>query len=113
MSITGTLSAAISGLQAQSVRLNVAANNIANLRTEGYQALRLDTSTLTTQQTTGTGYAPGGVLVSVSPTIGEDAGVDLGREITNLILAEISYKANASLIRSAEELARTALDLKA
>ena len=111
MSITGTLSAAISGLNADSVRVNVAAHNIATARTADYQPLQVTAKTLTTQQNTTTDYASGGVLVSVSPTLGE--GVNMVREITNMMQAHVSYKANASLIRHVEDMAKTVIDIKA
>lgn len=113
MSITGTMSAAISGMQAGSVRVNVAAGNIANVNTGGYRPLQVRASTLATKQVSETGYSPGGVLVAVSPSPGNDAGVDLAQEAVNLIMAEISYNASAQIIRRAEDMARLVVDLKA
>lgn len=107
------MSAAVSGMQAQSVRANVAANNIANSSTKGYKPQQVRTSTLATKQVSENNYSPGGVQVNVSQASDSGAGVDVALEMINLIQAEISYNANAQIIQRAEDMARRVVDLKA
>lgn len=117
---------AISGLQAASKRVHATASNIANLQTSGsitgegkapYSAL---TTTQSAQVVDGQGagvraeYAsknPGFVPAfdPDSPFADENGvigvpNVDLAEEAVNLNLAEIAYKANAAVIKTAAEL---------
>ena len=59
------MSSAVSALNASVSRLGATADNVANVNTEGYSAKDVRTTTLVTKQTTGTGYASGGVQIYV------------------------------------------------
>lgn len=105
MSISSVLSVAVSGLNASAQRFNVAANNIVNANSEGYQALRVDA----VSQTTGGGATAGGVRNVIT----QGGTVDIATEIVDSIFARISYSANAQVIRTAERTLGQLLDIRA
>lgn len=107
MAISSVLSTAVSGLNASAKKADSAANNIANVSTDGYTASRVSFSTVVSG-----GGANAGTAVAAQ-LIGSDQGVDLASEIVRLKEAEISYKANASVIRTASELSDEILHIKA
>jgi flagellar basal body rod protein FlgG len=78
-----SLAAAASGMEAADTMMGVAAGNIANEATPGYQE----------QQATLSAVPGGGVAVSsVGPS---GAGADLGEEMVQLLTASTMYDANA------------------
>ena len=107
MSISSVLSVAVSGLNASAQRFNVAANNIVNANSEGYQALRVDA----VSQTTGGGATAG--AGGVRNVITQGGTVDIATEIVDSIFARISYSANAQVIRTAERTLGQLLDIRA
>jgi flagellar basal-body rod protein FlgC len=134
------LSSALSGLNAQSLRLKATASNVANVSTGGavpgsaeaaagapvvYRPLRVE-------MTSGVGADGGGYGVSASITEkqnsfsfshnpdapGADAvgmvavpNVDLATEMVNLLDSKNLFKANAAVIRSASEMSGELLDI--
>ncbi len=120
----GSISIALTGLNAAANRLSASASNIANLQTSGsltdpenapYEAL-------TTQNTAD---ANGGVRSQViakgsgfTPTFDPDSpfandqglvgypNIDVAEEAVNITLAEIQYKANLKSIEAASDLAK-------
>jgi len=124
-------SIALSGLNASSTRLGVAANNIANAQTTGaadnpssaYQPQEV------VQQSAG---ESGGVTVSIRNTdpatipayVPTDANanadrlvalpnVSLENEMVTMITAKASYKANLSVIQTQSDMDKALLDIKA
>lgn len=104
MAITPALSTGVSGLRASSLRATSAANNIANINTQGYEATRVS------QNTIRSGPNLSGSSAVEAQLIGTQNGPDLGEEILQLIEAETTYRANAEVIRTASELSRDLLD---
>lgn len=98
MSISGITNIALSGMQAQTTRVSAIANNIANSSTPGYA--KLNTS-LTS--------AVSGVQAIVSPT---DSDVDPATELTDLIEAEQSYKANAVVFETGADMWEMLMSIK-
>lgn len=119
----GSISTALSGLLASSKRVEASASNIANVSTggaldpkDGQQAYTpLDVA----QETTGTGGVKADFIPRDpafvpafdpdSPFANEDGfiatpNVSLTEEIVNLNLAEITYKANVSVIKTSTEM---------
>ena len=99
------LTIAASGIRAQSARAYEIAHNIANVRTPGFRASDVQTVSLEA------GGQGAGVLPkrrAVEDTGGEDA--DLARQLTNPIETEISYKANAKVLRAAGDMLGRAVD---
>jgi len=113
VSLTGVMSAAVSGLRAESLRVNVSANNIANVNTEGFKPQDVASQTLATQQVSNNSYSSGGVLATVSPTSIEDQGTDLSFEFTKLIQAESSYRHNIETLKTADDMLKELVNIKA
>ena len=105
-----------SALRALGKKLEVTANNVANMDTEGFKRSRafLQES------------SPSGVMVSInridspgSPLPTEQGGnekressnVDVGEEIINLITTKHAYTANLKTIKAEEETLGTLLDV--
>ena len=103
------MSSAVSALNANASKVGATADNIVNLTTAGYVAKDVRTSTLVTEQTSGTEYTPGGVQFSIH----EQGQVDLAHEYTNLIQAKVAYSFNVQTIEVAEEMSDALLDIKA
>ncbi len=121
MGMIGSISIALSGLNAASQRLSASASNIANLQTVGsLSGGREPYTPLTTQQTAQEG---GGVRSEVvprnqpfvpafdpdSPFADENGmigvpNINLAEEAVNVQLAETTYKANIATLKTAEEL---------
>lgn len=104
MALTPTLSTGLSGLRASSLRATSAANNIANINTQDYEATRVSQRTIRSSTNLAGGSAVEAQL------IGSQNPPDLGEEILQLIEAETTYRANAEVIRTASELSRDLLD---
>ena len=97
MTIGAVATTALSGMQAQNTRLSATANNIANADTIGYSPLSAQFSSAPT----------GGVQVTVGedrPALPDEASVDLTAEITDLVSASLSFKANASVFETGADL---------
>ena len=91
MSISGITNTALSGMLAQTTRVGVIASNVANISTSGYG--RLNTSLASVES--------GGVQAIVNQT---DQPVDPATELTDLIEAEQSYKANAAVFETGADM---------
>lgn len=100
MSIDTTMSAAISGLHANAVRAGTAAFNVVNANTEGFKARSVNVSSV----------VPVGVTASVATT---GRTVDVAQEFVGMIQAEVGYAANAQVIKAAEQMTGSLLDLLA
>lgn len=104
--IDSLLNTAISGLKTASKRAEVAANNIVNVSTDGFDADRVQQSSIVTDSTPAGGSGVQAQIIAGSqPT-------DLASEIVNLIEAEVAYKASAATLRTAEDLAEELVDIK-
>lgn len=109
MAITQILTTATSGLLAASRRAEAAAHDIANVNTPGARRTRVETATVVASPA---GAATGGSGVAVQLLAG-DGPPDLAASVVELLRAETAFKANAEVVRSAEDTAREALDLLA
>ncbi len=116
----GAISTALTGLLAASKRAEGAANNIANVSSTDYRA----TTTVQTAAPDNAGtqarnipktpvivnaYAPDSPFANADGMV-STPDVDLAEEAVNLKLAEIAYKANASTIKTADEMSKALLD---
>jgi flagellar basal-body rod protein FlgC len=129
----GAMGIAVSGMSANATWLDASASNVANMN---------DTATLPAGNAPYTGYQPvtvamsttasGGVSAQVEPTMpayspGYDPSaplansqglvavpnVDLATAVVDQTRALQSYKANADMFRTAEEMAKVTLDMTA
>jgi flagellar hook protein FlgE len=99
---------ALSGLRASGAGLAVQANNVANQLSDGYKAKRVDL----------VAEASGGVRVSGVSEDPTPAGlgasnVDLATETVQGMGYDVMYKANLKVLKTADELTKATLDLKA
>lgn len=99
---------ALSGLSASSAGLAVQASNVANQLSDGYKAKRLDL----------VAEASGGVRVSGVSSDPTPAGlgtsnVDLPTEAVQGMGFDLMYRANLKVLKTADELMKATLDLKA
>jgi flagellar basal-body rod protein FlgC len=103
-----------SGIDSASIRLNVSANNVANALTPGFEPSRVSAEA----------QPAGGVTTRVlkedpSAEVRADralmaqSGTDLVTEIVAQTQASRLYQANMASLKTADELFKTALDLKA
>ncbi|UTS89239.1 flagellar basal body protein [Rhizobium anhuiense] len=99
MSISGMTSTALSGMRAQTTRVSAIADNIANSSTPDYA--RLNTSLASVEA--------GGVQAVVSPTASD---VDPATELTGLVEAEQSYKANAVVFETGADMWEMLMSIK-
>lgn len=109
---------ALSGLAAYSKQIEVSANNVANVNTDGFKS----------SHTEFVSVATGGVLPvvrkddSAGPTVLSDRGqgltqvelsnVNLAEEAVNQILAQRGFQANISTLKTADDMLGTILDMK-
>jgi flagellar hook-associated protein 1 len=93
------LNIAASGLQAAQAQLNVTANNIANQNTPGYTAQRVDLAA-----------APGGG-VDVEGVQSTGSAVDPVNEFVNLRQTTLFYDANGMVIRAADRMYGSLLNI--
>ncbi len=128
--MTNAIGIALTGLNSASLRLNASASNIANLNTVGSLTDENNAPyTPITTQSKSLGSVTGGVQTDIipqnpafvpaydadSPFADENGfigvpNINLGEEIVNIKLAEISYKANLKTIDVAGELFDELLD---
>lgn len=109
MAITPILTTAASGLQAASRRAEAAAHDIVNVNTPGARRTRVETSTVVASPA---GAAAGGSGVEAQLRAG-DGPPELGASLVELVRAETAFKANAAVVRTAEEISRDAIDILA
>lgn len=140
MAING-LGAPLSGMQANQLRMDVSANNVANINTDGFKASTVQTGDRAYindigqgTQTMGT-YAPqrpgpvapaptggigaaagdgqgGGAAAPVSDVV-ELSNTDPAAEMTSQMGAQSAYGFNVSMLQTANEMTRSVLDIMA
>lgn len=93
-------SIASSGLAAAQLRLDVSANNIANMNTPGYLAKRV------MQEAIPTGGVQSRVESAGAP------GVSLEKEIVDQMTATLAFKANILTLRTQQKMMGTLLDMR-
>lgn len=92
------LSISLSGIQSALRRLDIAANNIANLNTPGYRAQRAEFEAAVTEANARQDAAE------------TPSNVNLAEEQVNLLTSEVSVRANINAIRAQDEIFRQLLD---
>lgn len=109
MTISGVTASAVSALTANAARVAAVADNVANVGTVGFKATEVRTTTLVTRQGAGGGFAAGGVQIVAL----EQSSVDLAGEFANLVQARVAYGAAVAVLRTADEMLRALLDIRA
>lgn len=107
--MSSATSISLSGMQAASAMLNVTANNIANLNTPGFNPSRADLVELS-----GGGVSVAGTSFDDNPQTAPDtqtSNVDLPTETVNLKLSQTLYDANAMVLKTADQMTGTLLNI--
>ena len=114
----GAIYSALSGLTAFSTQIDVIANNVANVNTNGFKKSRTELVAVETggvlpviqkNQSAGpfilnnTGYGPAQLELS---------NVDLAEEAVNQIIGQRGFEANIQTVKTADEMLGTILDIK-
>lgn len=106
LSLDSALRASASALEAHSTKVDVAANNVANVNTSGFKPSRVHLEDQT----------PNGVRASVEPSAGrkgavpDDSGVDLAQEHVSLVEARAGFGASVAALRTESALLGTLVD---
>ena len=127
--MTDAISSAQSALGALSTAMAATANNVANADTDGYKSqeaqlttgpdgqgvqvagIRRDDSSGGLNPTMVSGVNAAGVYEpSAGPS--EMSNVDLARQTVNMVEASRAFEANVAVIRTADDMAGTLLDLR-
>lgn len=109
---------ALSGISAYAKQIEVSANNVANVNTDGFKKSHTELVSVGT----------GGVLPVVrkddssgptvlsdrgrGPTLVELSNVDLAEETVDQIIAQRGFEANVSTLKTADDMLGTILDMK-
>jgi flagellar hook protein FlgE len=94
---------ALSGMQAASLQLDVSANNVANLPTPGFTPSEVGLSAA----------SGGGVAARVAPgppPSSGPSGTDLLAETATAIAAPVVYAANARIVTTSAQMAKSLFD---
>jgi flagellar basal-body rod protein FlgC len=105
------LSAGASGLNANQQALGVAAHNVANANTQGYQPQQAQFQEASPAGSGVTLSAQGRGLAAADG--GAASGTDLATEITNSLVYKASFDLNAKVIQEADQRIGTLIDIKA
>lgn len=87
MGLAGARNSAVTGLQAQSTGISIAADNIANASTPGYKAIKSTFSTLVTNSGSSTGFSSGGVEVTAKNLIETQGLIEATGRVTDLAIS--------------------------
>ena len=112
MSISA-LSTGLSGLNANQRALDVAAHNVANANTEGFQA---QTAAFQESSPAGGGVsrsAQGRTLAAGDSADANANNVDLAKEITDSLVYKAGFDLSAKIIKMADERIGSLIDIKA
>jgi flagellar hook protein FlgE len=110
------LNAALSALDAYGQKLDVTANNIANMNTDGFKKSRAvlqeaDPSGVVVS--IGKVNTPGAPILSADGTgeVRESSNVDLAEEIVNLQTAKHGFQANLKTLKAEDEMLGSLFDI--
>jgi len=117
MSVINGIGCAMSGLKAHKTKMDVAANNIANVNTDGFKKSKVEFEE----------NAVGGVMVNIQKieTNGnpiqhkegekeihsETSNVDYAEETVNMITANTGFEANLKALQTEDEMLGSLLDI--
>ena len=105
-----TSATSLTGMNAAATSVRVTANNVANFRSEDFQAGRLDQADLPNNG----GTRPTQITQSQAPAMTPGgSNVELERDMLALIRDEAAYSANATFIRTDAQMMGTVMDMKA
>ncbi|MGE0681065.1 MAG: flagellar basal body protein [Candidatus Binatia bacterium] len=107
----------LSGLNAFQKQLNVAANNLANVNTDGFKKSRALLESAQPQGVTAKSQKlelPGPLALEQTPDgeqLVEKSNVEVGEEIPNVIVGQRAYETNLKILKVADETMGSLLDI--
>ncbi|KQV87223.1 hypothetical protein ASD15_28710 [Massilia sp. Root351] len=107
------LSAGASGLTANQQALGVAAHNVANASTQGFQPQQAQFHESSPGGTGVTLSAQGRGLAASEAAANAGSGTGLASEISNALVYKASFDLNAKVIQAADERIGTLINIKA
>ena len=107
-SIGSGLPVAASGMQAEQAQFDVAANNIANADTPGYNSEQVQQAPLPGGgvETTGVGVLPG-----IPPADPQISNVDLGQQMAGMMIASVMYGGDAKVVAVQSRMDQSVLNI--
>lgn len=121
MGMINGLGAPLSGMQANQLRVDVSANNVANVNTDGFKASTVQTTDSAYINDIGQGtqvsatYAPsrpGPVTPAASGSgMVEQSNTELATEATSQMAAQSAYGFNVSMLKTANDMVKNVLDI--
>jgi flagellar hook protein FlgE len=113
----GAMDASISGVKAFQKKIEVGANNIANVNTDTYKRQRAILNegdnggvSVTIDRVDEPGY-PKETVADGEVVETESSNVDLAEELTELVPSQVGYDANLKTIRATDEMLGSLLDI--
>jgi flagellar hook protein FlgE len=103
-----SFASSLSGLNAASWLVAVAAGNVANVNSAGYRAKRVDFEA--NAEGSVRAQAPADSGAELAP---EGSNVDLTNEMVNLLVGNTYFRANLAALKAQDQLLGLALDIKA
>lgn len=111
----GAMYSALSGLTAFSTQIDVSAHNVANIMTNEFKKSRTELVALETG-----GVLPviqrnesaGPSILNYGPAQLELSNVDLGEETVNRIIGQRGFEANLQVLKTADDMLGSILDIK-
>ncbi len=108
---------ALSGISSNIGKMDAASNNITNVNTPDYKAVRVPTVENAAGGARGTPVSdkrPGNMMIySDTGEIIESSNSNLAMEFTNLMMAQRGVNANGNVIRTSDEIIGTIFDIVA
>ena len=110
--------AAISGLQAASLKLKVSANNVANANTNGYQKQQVTTQTGTygvevKVEKVSSVESPNNIQTGGEPRPDAPSNVDVAEELLEMKAAQNLFEANLKTLNTNDNMLGRILDIEA
>lgn len=112
-----SISASLSGLNAFQNQIGVSANNIANVNTNGFKKSRAVLESVQPQGVVAKPQKlelPGPLALEQTPEgeqLVEKSNVDVSQEIPNVLAGQRAYEANIKMLKVANEMTGSLLDL--
>ena len=104
--MVSALTSAVSGMQVSALRMDVSANNIANVNTPGFEQSDL-------VQVSGSASAVSGTIRRIPNPDPTTSGTDLAKEMGGeMTTAKTGYSANLKVIKTQDEMLGSLLDIK-
>ena len=109
--------AALSGLQAASLKLKVSANNVANVNTDGYQRQQVTTQAGTygvevKVQKVSALESPTTTQINDNPVAAPRSDVEVTEELVEMRAAKTLFEANLQILKTQDNMLGRILDIK-